>query len=90
MRTFLLAGLFVLAMLYTLHFAKAFFLPVAIAVLLNLLFSPVVRWLRDKLHVPAGLSAALILIALLGLVSFTRRTGWQRRQRSGCRGVPRA
>ncbi len=71
MRTFLLAGLFVLALLYTLHFAKAFFLPVAIAVLLNLLFSPVVRWLRDQLHVPTGLSAALILIALLAVVSFT-------------------
>ena len=70
MRTFLLAGLFVLAMLYTLHFAKAFFLPVAIAVLLNLLFGPVVRWFRDKLHVPTGLSAAAIMIALVAVVSF--------------------
>lgn len=68
-RTLLLAGLFLLAMLYTLHFAKAFFLPVAVAVLLNLLFSPLVRWLHHKVHIPSGLSAAVVLIALLAVVS---------------------
>ncbi len=70
-RTFLLAGLFLLAMLYTLHFAKAFFLPVAMAVLINLLFGPVVRALHERAGMPRGIAAALIMVLLVGLVSFT-------------------
>jgi predicted PurR-regulated permease PerM len=69
-RTFMLAGLFVLAMLYTLHVAKEFFLPVAVAVLLNMLFSPVVRWFNWRLHVPNGVAAALVMLALLGVSGF--------------------
>jgi predicted PurR-regulated permease PerM len=67
-RTFLLAGLLLLAVLYTLHMARAFFLPVAIALLLDTLMSPAVRWLKDHAHIPSGVSAAVMIIALLGVV----------------------
>ncbi len=55
----------VLAVAYTLYFARPFLLPVAIAVLLNYLLSPVVRGLQ-QLRIPAGLGAALVVLALLG------------------------
>jgi predicted PurR-regulated permease PerM len=47
------------------------FLPVTIAVLLNFLFSPVVRWLKKRLRFPYGLSAALIIITLVSGISIT-------------------
>jgi len=39
-----------LAVLYTLQLAAPFFLPIVVAILLNLLLSPVVRLLRDHLR----------------------------------------
>ena len=65
-RTYGVVGLLVLGLLYTLYFARSFLLPIAIAVLLNLLLSPVVRGLK-RLHIPPALGAALIILSLLGL-----------------------
>ena len=65
-RTFFLAGLFVLASVYTLYFARAFFLPVAVALLLDFLLTPVVRWLKRRLHLRESIGAALVLLALVG------------------------
>ena len=59
-----------LAVLYTLHFAAAFFLPIVVAILLNFLLSPVVRFLRTKLRIPVPLGAGILLVALLGVVGF--------------------
>ena len=57
-------GLFVLAALYTFHLARAFLLPILLAVLFSFLLSPAVRWLRKhRLPEPAG--AALIMVVLL-------------------------
>lgn len=56
----------VLAVFYTLYFARAFLLPIVFAVLLNFLLSPAVRTL-NRWHVPLPLSAGLVLIALLGV-----------------------
>jgi predicted PurR-regulated permease PerM len=67
----LLAGLLILAVFYTLYFIREVILPVTIAVLLNFLFSPVVRWLKRRLRVPYGVSAALIILVLIGTVSLT-------------------
>lgn len=59
----------VLALLYTLYFARPFLLPIVVALLLSLLFSPVVRALaRFKIRPPV--SAGLIILALLGSVGF--------------------
>ena len=59
-----------LAVLYTLHFASAFILPIVVAILLNLLLSPVVRLLRDYLHLPVPLAAGIVMVVLLGVVGF--------------------
>jgi predicted PurR-regulated permease PerM len=59
-----LAGL---AAMYTLFFARAFFIPIVFAILLSFLLSPVIRLLgRWRIPPPAG--AAIIVILLLGIV----------------------
>lgn len=64
-----LSGLFILALFYTLYFGRAFFLPIVLSLLLSLLLSPVVRGLK-KFHIPEALSAALIVLGMLGLLGF--------------------
>jgi predicted PurR-regulated permease PerM len=63
-----LVGLFVLAVLYTLHLAQDFFLPIALAVLLDFLLSPVVRWLR-KVGIQEPIGAGLVVLGLLGVIA---------------------
>ncbi|HEV8176504.1 MAG TPA: AI-2E family transporter [Gemmatimonadales bacterium] len=65
-----LVVLALLAVLYTLRLAAAFFLPIVLAILLNLLLSPTVRWLRNHLRIPVPLGAGVVIIVLLGLVGF--------------------
>ena len=58
----------VLSVLYTLYFARDFFLPIVFAVLLNFLLSPVLRTLaRFRIPPPAG--AGIVVIVLLGSVA---------------------
>ena len=57
-------GLFILAALYSFHFARALLLPIVLAVLFSLLLSPVVAWLR-KFHLPEPVGAAVVMVALL-------------------------
>lgn len=64
-RNLALTGLFVLASFYTLYFARAFFLPIVLALLLSFLLGPVVRGLK-KLHVPNAIGAGLVVFGLLG------------------------
>jgi predicted PurR-regulated permease PerM len=71
--SFLLAGLLVLAVLYTLYFARAVLLPIVLASLLALILMPAVRALK-RLHVPRGLGAALVVVALAG--SLVGLGGW--------------
>jgi predicted PurR-regulated permease PerM len=59
-----------LAVLYTLHLAAPFFLPIVVAILLNLLLSPIVRLLRDHLRVPVPLGAGIVIVVLLGVLGF--------------------
>jgi predicted PurR-regulated permease PerM len=62
-------GLFIVAALYSLHFARGLLLPVTLAVLFCLLLSPVVSWLKTW-HVPEPVGAALVLVAVLsGIVT---------------------
>ncbi len=63
-----LVGLFVLAVLYTLHLAQDFFLPIALAVLLDFLLSPVVRWLR-KVGIQEPIGAGIVVLGLLGVIA---------------------
>jgi predicted PurR-regulated permease PerM len=67
-RSLSLTGLFLLALLYTVYFARAFLVPVVAAVLLSLLLQPVVRGLK-RLGVPEGVGAALVLAAFLATLA---------------------
>jgi predicted PurR-regulated permease PerM len=67
-RSVAITGLFVLAVFYTLYFARPFLLPVVIAVLLDFLLSPIIRALK-RMRVPEALGAALVVAGLLGLIA---------------------
>jgi len=66
-RSVALTILAVLAVLYTLYFARSFLLPIAFAVLLDFLLSPAVRFLQ-RLRIPTPLGAAVMVLGLIGLV----------------------
>ncbi len=68
-RSVALTGLFVLAVFYTIYFIRGVLLPVVLAMLLSYLFRPVVRALV-RLRIPPIVSAALILLALVGIVGY--------------------
>ena len=60
-------GLFVLAVFYTAYHTRAFVVPVILAVLLDLLFSPLVRRLTRS-RVPQALSGAIVVFALIAVL----------------------
>jgi predicted PurR-regulated permease PerM len=64
-RSIATTGLLVLALFYTLYFAREFVRPIVFAVLLSFLFSPVVRALK-RARIPEPLGAAVVILALLG------------------------
>jgi predicted PurR-regulated permease PerM len=69
-RSLALTGLFILAAFYTLFLASSFILPIILALLLNFLLSPVVRGLKNKLRIPEGLGAALVIFGFLGFMGW--------------------
>ena len=64
-RSAALTTLAVLGVLYTLYFARSFLVPIAFALLLNLLLSPALRALV-RLGLKPPLGAAVIVLTLLG------------------------
>ncbi|MCC7548419.1 MAG: AI-2E family transporter [Burkholderiales bacterium] len=58
------AGLFLLALIPALYYGAAL-LPIVLAILFNLLFSPAVRLLR-RAGIPHGLGALLVLVVVIG------------------------
>ncbi len=65
MQTFFLGGLFVFALLTACWAAAEILVPVVLAFVLKLVFSPVMRFL-ESLRVPRVLAALMIIFALLG------------------------
>jgi len=66
-RSISLIVLTVLATLYTMYFARQFFVPIVFSILLNFLLSPVIRAMaRVRIPPPAG--AAIIVLLLIGAV----------------------
>jgi predicted PurR-regulated permease PerM len=59
----------VLAVLYTLYFARTFLIPIVFALLLNFLLSPMIRRL-SKLRIKPPVGAALVIVLLIA------GTGW--------------
>ena len=65
-----MTGLFLLALVWFLHQAQDFAVPLTLALLLHFLLMPVVRWLKRH-HVVEPVAAAIILLAITGLVTMT-------------------
>ena len=65
----LLIGAFVAAALWLLTLLKTIVIPVAVAVLLTIMLTPVRRVLNERLRLPRGLSAGLSLIGLIVVVA---------------------
>lgn len=61
-----LSILALLAVVYTLYFGRSFFIPIFFAMELNFLLSPAIRWIRRKLHIPAPLTSAIMILGLAG------------------------
>lgn len=62
-------GLFVLALLYTLYFARPFLLPVMLALFLVFVLRPLVRFINTRLRLPLPLTAACVVFGLLGALA---------------------
>ncbi len=62
-RSLALTGLFLLACFYTVYFARDFLLPVVLALVLNFLLAPVVRF-GNRFRFPEALSALLVMAGL--------------------------
>ncbi|MEO6277853.1 AI-2E family transporter [Roseateles sp.] len=72
-RSFSLAVLALLAVLYTLHWASAVFVPVLLGVMLSHALAPLVDRL-ERLRLPRALAAALLLMSLVGGFGWTAYT----------------
>jgi predicted PurR-regulated permease PerM len=66
-RSFPIVAIFVLMIFYTLYFARIFFLPIVLAILLSFLLSPIVRGLK-RLWIPEYVGAALVMLFVLGIL----------------------
>jgi hypothetical protein len=65
-RSAMLTGIFLLLVMYTLYAAATLFMPLMVAFLTSLIFTPVVRALR-VLKIPPPVSAAVVVMGVLGL-----------------------
>src|SRR5229473_1850557 len=68
-RSLSLTGLLLLAVFYTLYFARAFFLPIVLAVVFTFLLAPLVRVLK-RILIPEFVGAALVIVGALALIGF--------------------
>lgn len=62
-----ITGLFILALFYTLYFARDVFLPITVALLFSFLLRPAVRGLK-RLRIPPAIGAGLVMLGLLGVL----------------------
>ena len=65
LRSFMVTGLFLMALFHTLRVARDLFLPLMLAFFLCFLLSPLLRMLK-RAHIPEALGAALLLTVLVG------------------------
>lgn len=62
-----LTGLFILAVLYSLYFARPVLLPMALALILNFLLRPIIQRL-EKIHIPPSASALIVLLGFVAIL----------------------
>lgn len=65
--SFSIIGIFAILLIGAFYFARTFFLPVMLALLITLTFSPLVRYLRRH-GIPSVVSAVLLVIAIFGFM----------------------
>jgi len=63
-RSVTLSAILVLLVLYTMHFAASLILPITVAMLLNLLLSPICRFMVTALRIPLIASALVIMLGV--------------------------
>lgn len=63
------AGLLFLGVFYTLYFGSSFFLPIALTLLLNMVLSPVVRFL-DGYGLPPSVGAAVVIMGVIAALAY--------------------
>ncbi len=61
-------GLFLRALLATIHFTRGLLLPIAIGTILALILEPLV-WALRRLRIPRAIAAALVVLGAIGAVS---------------------
>jgi predicted PurR-regulated permease PerM len=66
--TVALSGVLLLATLYTLYFARDFMIPIAAAIILSLVFAPIVRTLSRK-HVPSAVTGGFVVLMIVAALS---------------------
>lgn len=64
-----LTGLFILGILYTLHFGRVIFLPIALAIMLSVLLAPVIRRMK-KIKIAEPIGAALLLSMIVLILAY--------------------
>ena len=64
-----LTGLFILAVLFTLHLGRVIFLPITIALLFAVLFAPLLRRLK-QVKIPEPVGAAILLSLLVAILGY--------------------
>lgn len=65
--SFSIIGIFAILLVGAFYFARTFFLPVMLALLVTLTFSPMVRYLRRQ-GIPSVVSAVLLVVALFAFL----------------------
>ena len=68
-RSVALTGLFVIAVLYTLHLGRVIFLPITLAILFTVLLAPLLRTMK-RFKIPEPIGAALLLSAIITIFGF--------------------
>jgi len=61
-----IVGLFLLAVIYTLYFAREILLPITLAWIINMLLRPVLNFLK-RCHIHEAIGAGILLIGIVGL-----------------------
>src|SRR5690349_6212492 len=61
-------GIFLILLVGALYFAQDLIIPIALAFMLSVLLSPIVRGLR-RLNVPEGASAVVLVLGLIGMMA---------------------
>src|SRR5436309_1760788 len=68
-RSVALTGLFVLAVFYTMYFARSVLLPVVLALLLSYLFRPIVRGM-GRIGIRPSAGAAIVLVGVIATIAY--------------------